>query len=62
MIREHELLSIEEAAEYLGVKKSTMYSWVFYRKIPFVKVGRLVKFERIDLNKWIERRKIPDHS
>jgi len=38
MIREHELLSIEEAAEYLGVKKSTMYSWVFYRKIPFVKV------------------------
>jgi len=52
------LLNISEAAEYLGVKKNTLYSWVNQRKIPYVKIGRLVKFDLRDIDKWIEKSKV----
>ncbi len=48
-----ELLTTEEASRYLGVKKSTLYSWTFQKKIPFVKVGRLCKFDVDQLNEWL---------
>jgi excisionase family DNA binding protein len=49
------LLTIDEASEYLGISKLTMYGWVSARKIRFVKMGRLVKFKQQDLDQWIER-------
>lgn len=51
------LMSIEEAADYLGVKKSTLYSWVFYRKIPYLKIGRLLKFDLKELQDWIDHKR-----
>ena len=52
------LLSIQETADYLGISITTLYTWVCKRKIPFVKVGKLVKFEDRDLNKWIAKRRV----
>lgn len=54
----HELLGIEEAAAYLGIKRSTLYGWVHYRKIPFIKIGRLVKFRSETLKQWVEEREV----
>jgi len=51
-----ELLDSEEAAEYLGIKKTTLYEWKAQRKIPFVKVGGFLRFRRTDLEKWLEKR------
>ncbi len=34
MAEEKRLISVEEAAKYLGVQRSTMYSWAWRRKIP----------------------------
>ena len=48
------LLSVEEAARYLGVQKSTIYSWAWRRKIPSVKMGRRLLFDREDLDRVIE--------
>ncbi|HAM39539.1 MAG TPA: hypothetical protein DCP53_09145 [Elusimicrobia bacterium] len=36
---EKRFLNMTETAEYLGIKKSTLYDWVYMRKIPFVKCG-----------------------
>ena len=55
-------LNVEEPAEYLGVKKATIYSWTHMRAIPYVKVGRLVKFDLHKINEWIEERSMPMHS
>jgi excisionase family DNA binding protein len=41
---EQGLSDIGHIAEHLGVKVNTVYSWVNQRKIPYVKVGRLIKF------------------
>jgi len=52
------LLNIKEAAEYLGVTKGTLYVWACRRKVPFVKIGRLTKFDARDLERWVNVRKI----
>ena len=49
------LLTMDEASEYLGISKLTLYGWVSARKLGFVKVGRLVKFKQQDLEKWIDQ-------
>lgn len=49
------LLTLQQASEYLGISKLTMYDWVSQRKICFVKVGRLVKFKQNVLDKWIDQ-------
>jgi excisionase family DNA binding protein len=46
------LLDIQEAAALLGVKVGTLYSWVSKGKVPFRKVGSLVRFHRGELMAW----------
>mgnify|MGYP000055855061 CR=1 FL=1 len=54
--KEKQLLDTKEAAEFLGISKNTLYEWIIQRKIPHIKVGRLVKFRREDLEAWLKRR------
>ena len=51
------LLTIKEVADYTGLSPHTLYQMVSQRRIPFVKMGRLTKFDREELDKWIT-----DHS
>ena len=53
-----ELLTRQEAAEYLGVKPQTLAVWAVTGRydLPVVKVGRLVRYRRSDLDKWLESR------
>ena len=53
-----ELVNIAEAARVLSVSVSTLYGWVWQRKIAFVKVGRAVRFEMSDLHKFIQQRRV----
>jgi excisionase family DNA binding protein len=46
-------LDVKEVAEYLGLAESTVYTMVSQRRIPFVKMGRRTKFDRLQLDKWI---------
>lgn len=47
------LLDIGEVAEYTGLSIHTLYTMVSQRRIPFVKVGRLTKFDLPLLDKWL---------
>lgn len=47
------LLDIQEVATYTGLSVHTLYTMVSQRRIPFVKLGRLTKFDRVELDKWI---------
>lgn len=46
-------LSVGEIAEHLGVKKDTIYKWVRTTDIPSHKIGRLVKFQIKEVDKWV---------
>jgi excisionase family DNA binding protein len=48
------LIDFEEARRFLGIQKSTLYDWIHQQKIRYVKVGRLVKFHREDLVKFVD--------
>jgi excisionase family DNA binding protein len=52
------LLSREEAASFLGVKKSTLEVWSCSKRyhLPYVKIGRLVRYKLSDLHAFIDRR------
>lgn len=51
------LLTIREAAQYLAVSVSTLYGWVWQRRIPFIKIGRALRFDPHDLAAFIEANK-----
>ena len=43
------LISAGEMAERLGIQCQTVYLWVRQRRIPFYRVGRLVKFDELEV-------------
>jgi len=52
--REKPFLSFEQAAEYLGISKATLYGYTHQNVLPFYKVqGRRVYFKVDDLNDFI---------
>jgi excisionase family DNA binding protein len=57
MTSRERLLTIREAAQYLAVSVSTLYGWVWQRRIPFVKIGRALRFDLHDLAAFIEANK-----
>jgi len=44
------LYDIRDVAKILGVKPSTIYTWIKQGKIPHIRIGRLIRFtlEQID--------------
>ena len=54
------LIPVREAALYLAVSVSTLYGWVWQRRIPFVKIGRALRFDVSDLERFVdENREAP---
>ncbi len=53
-----ELLTIGEAAALLALKPSRMRTAVFKRELPFLKIGKLLRFRREDLIQWVESKVI----
>ncbi len=51
---QHELLSIREVCEELGMGKSWVYQRLRSGEIPSIKLGGAVKVKREDLNAFIE--------
>jgi excisionase family DNA binding protein len=47
-------ISIDEAAEYIGIKTVTLRNWIKKKPdIPAHRVGKLWKFKRSELDAWI---------
>ena len=49
------LVGIKEVAGYIGLSVHTVYAMVSQRRIPYVKVGRLTKFDLSMLDTWIKK-------
>lgn len=48
------LLKINEVAELLQVKESTVRAWVFRKKIPFKKIHNNVRFRQKEIDDFID--------
>lgn len=48
-------ISIDEAAEYLGIKTVTLRNWIKKdESLPAHKIGKLWKFKRSELDAWVQ--------
>lgn len=55
MNTDHEkLMTIEEVAEYLQVKKRTVYDWLKKGKIPAIKTVGQWRFKRDQIDTWLQ--------
>lgn len=52
----HEIMTIEEVAEYLRVSERTIYDWAQKGELPGGKLGTTWRFKRDEIEKWLNRR------
>lgn len=51
------LVSVDTLAAKLEISPATIRDWVFERRIPFVKVGRSVRFDEGEIEAWVSQGK-----
>jgi len=56
MSTEHEILTLEEVAEYLRVSVRTVYDWAQKAEIPCGKLGGAWRFKRSEIEQWLNDR------
>jgi len=62
IIMEKRFLGIEELSQYLGLTKGTLYVWVCQRRLPYLKIGKLLKFDIIEINQWLKDKRVKELS
>ena len=51
------LMDIDELADYLRLKRQTIYNWLHQRKISGIKVGGVWRFDRREVDNWLKSRR-----
>ena len=49
------LMTAKQVSELIEVKPSTVYQWVHLGLIPYVKIGKSVRFKKDELFRWIDK-------
>ncbi len=49
------LMTAKQVSELIEVRPSTVYQWVHLGLIPYVKLGKCVRFKKADLFRWIDK-------
>ncbi len=49
------LMTAKQVSELIEVRPSTIYHWVQEGFIPYVKLGKCVRFKKADLFRWIDK-------
>ena len=46
-------LSVDEICAHVGVSRDTVYKWIDRKGMPAHRAGRLWKFKRNDVDRWV---------
>ena len=52
------LLNIKQVAELLNMSERTIYEYVADQKIPYVKIGKAVRFDPDKIENWVRLRTV----
>lgn len=52
------LIKIDELSSLLGVAKNTLYDWCAVKKIPYIKLGKFLRFDAQDIENWLRAKRI----
>lgn len=53
---DHDILTIEEVADYLRVSERTVYDWANKGDLPCGKIGTTWRFKRVDIEAWVDQK------
>jgi excisionase family DNA binding protein len=48
------LMDVDELADYLRLKRQTIYNWLNQNKISGIKIGGVWRFNKRDIDKWLK--------
>ena len=51
-------MDVDELAQYLGLRKQTIYNWLHKRKISGLKIGKVWRFEREEIKSWLREHRV----
>ena len=54
---EREIWTVEDVARFLKISKSYAYKLAELGKIPYVKLGKSLRFDKEDVIRWFEEQK-----
>ncbi len=54
-----QLMSVNEMAEYLNVNISTIYMWSQKGQMPAMKMGKMWRYRRSEIDEWLNERCSP---
>ena len=49
----NKLMDIDELADYLRLKRQTIYNWLHQSKISGLKLGGVWRFDKRDIDNWL---------
>jgi len=49
----NKLLTVQEVADLLAIKKTTVYQLKAKKQIPFIQIGGSIRFEQSQIEAWI---------
>ena len=58
-MRRTDLLTPDEVCDLLSISKKTLYGWTSRHEIPFIKLGRLLRFRREEIDQWLKDSEVP---
>lgn len=61
-VAQREFMTAKEAAAHLGIALSTLWKMSSARVLPYHKSGRLLRFAKADLDRYLESRRRPSRE
>jgi len=52
------LLTPEEISRILNVRLSTIYKWTHMGTIPYIKMGKFIRFKEEDIKEWVGKKEV----
>ena len=52
------LVTVEELSRELAISEGSIYNMVHKQQIPFIKIGKRVRFDLEEIDKWLNKNSV----
>jgi len=51
-------ISVKELSQYTSISPHTIYLWIQLKKLPYHKIGKLIRFNLAEIEAWLRAQHI----
>ena len=55
---ERRYVDIKCLSAYIGFKEPTIRDWIRFKKIPYLKIGKGIRFDLIKIEEWLGKKQV----